>query len=54
MIKPMKNKKTQTPMGKLTAGYEQFIRSKELKEGGKKLFDNAIKKAAKPKGRSAK
>lgn len=41
-------------MEKLTAGYEQFMKGKELKEGGKKLFDKAIKKAAKPKGRSAK
>lgn len=41
-------------MEKLTQGYEKFIKSKELKKGGKLAFDKVIKKAAKPKGRSAK
>jgi hypothetical protein len=46
--------KKQTPMEKLTQGYEKFIKSRELSKEGKQAFDKAIKKAAKPKGRSAK
>lgn len=45
----MTNKKKQTPMDKLTQGYEKFIQGKEVNKGGKKLFDKAIKKAATPK-----
>lgn len=44
----------QTPMDKLTAGYEQFIKGKQLVQGGKEAFNKAIKKAAKPKQRGAK
>lgn len=47
-------KKGVTPMEKLTQGYEKFIKGQELKEGGKKQFDKAIKKAAKPKQRGSK
>jgi len=39
-------------MEKLTAGYEAFIKGKEVNKNGKNLFEKAIKKAAKP--RSAK
>ena len=48
------SKPEQTPMDKLTAGYEEFIKGKELKENGKKLFDKAIKKATKIKQRGSK
>ncbi len=34
-------------MAELTAGYEQFIKGKELNNNGRRLFDQAIKKAAK-------
>ncbi len=44
-----KKKKELTPMEKLTAGYEDFIKSKQLNKKGRKLFDNVIKKAAKPR-----
>lgn len=37
-----------TPMEKLTAGYEQFIKGKEQNAKGKKLFEQAIKKATTP------
>lgn len=39
------SKKEQTPMEKLTQGYEKFIKGKELNNDGKILFDKAIKKA---------
>lgn len=42
-------KKKQTPMEKLTAGYEKFIKGKEVKKDGKASFDKVVKKAAKPK-----
>lgn len=42
-------KKKQTPMEKLTAGYEKFIKGKEVNPEGKELFEKAIKKAAKPR-----
>lgn len=42
-------KKALTPMEKLTAGYEDFIKGKELNKKGKELFDKVIKKAAKPR-----
>ena len=41
----MAKKKEQTPMEKLTQGYEKFIKGKELKENGKNQFDMTIKKA---------
>ncbi|MEO8172267.1 MAG: hypothetical protein ABI581_04255 [Sediminibacterium sp.] len=44
----------QTPMQKLTQGYEKFIKGKETNSKGKELFDKAIKKAAKPKQRGSK
>jgi hypothetical protein len=51
----MKEKKEkQTPMDKLTQGYEKFIKGQELKADGKKLFEKAIKKASKPKQRGTK
>lgn len=43
-------KKEKTPMEKLTAGYEDFIKGKELNKKGRKVFDKVIKKAAKPRG----
>lgn len=48
----VKKKERKTPMEKLTAGYEDFIKGKELNNKGRDLFDKAMKKAAKP--RSAK
>jgi hypothetical protein len=47
-----KKKKELTPMEKLTAGYEDFIKGKELNKKGRELFDKVVKKTAKP--RSAK
>ena len=46
----MANKK-QTPMEKLTKGYEKFMEGQELKKNGKGAFNKAIKKAVKPKQR---
>lgn len=46
--------KKQTPMDKLTQGYEKFIKGQELKKDGKTSFDKTIKKAAKPKQRASK
>ena len=43
-------KKKVSPMDKLTAGYEDFIKGKELNKKGRKLFDKVVKKAAKPRG----
>ncbi len=37
-------------MEKLTAGYEDFIKGKELNPNGKKLFNKTLKKAVKPRG----
>lgn len=48
MTKLKKNKK-QTPMEKLTKGYEKFIEGKEQTPGGKKSFDKTLKKATKPR-----
>jgi hypothetical protein len=42
-----KSKQEKTPMEKLTAGYEKFIKGKELAPDGKKQFDKTIKKAVK-------
>jgi len=48
-----KNNK-QTPMEKLTQGYEKFIKGKEASDHVKEQFDKAIKKASKPKERGSK
>lgn len=48
------SKKKQTPMEKLTKGYEKFIKGQELKKNGKKSFNKTIKKAAKPKQHGSK
>ena len=50
----MKKGKKKTPMEKLTAGYEEFIKGKELNPNGKELFEKAIKKAATSKPRGSK
>lgn len=39
-----------TPMEKLTARYEDFIKGKEINNKGRELFDKVVKKAAKPRG----
>jgi len=45
-----KKEKHPTSMEKLTEGYEDFIKGKEAKEGGKDAFEKVIKKATtKPK-----
>lgn len=46
---PQKNK-SKSPMEKLTQGYEKFIKGKELKKDGEKVFQRTLKKAAKPRG----
>ena len=51
MKREVKNK---TPMEKLTSGYENFIKDKQIEKKGKSAFDKAIKKAAKPKPRGSK
>ena len=50
----MKGKKAQTPMEKLTQGYEQFIKGKETTNNSKDLFNKAIKKATKIRQRGSK
>jgi hypothetical protein len=45
----MAKKKEQTPMEKLTQGYEKFIKGKELNENGREQFEKTVKKAATPK-----
>jgi len=40
---------TKKNMAEVTAGYEEFIKGKELNKNGKQLFDKTIKKAAKTK-----
>ncbi len=45
----MAKKKDQTPMEKLTQGYEKFIKGQELNKDGKDQFDKALKKAVTPK-----
>jgi len=37
-------------MDEVTKGYEDFIKGKKTNKTGKKKFDSAIKKAAKPRG----
>lgn len=44
-----KARKKSTPMEQLTQGYEAFIKGKKVNAKGKKLFNNAIKKAVKPR-----
>lgn len=41
-------------MEKLTAGYGEFIKGKELKNNGKEHFNKVVKKATKPKQRGSK
>ena len=41
-------KKVKTPMEKLTQGYEEIIKGKELNKKGGKVFKEVIKKASKP------
>ena len=43
-----KSKKVKTTMEELTKGYEAFIKGKKVNPKGKKLFDKALKKVAKP------
>jgi len=43
------NKKKIKPMTQLTAGYEKFIKGKEVKKNGKTLFEKTLKKAIKPR-----
>lgn len=43
-----------TPMERLTAGYEEFIKGRELKKDGLQAFQKALKKATKPKQRGSK
>ncbi len=52
-MKKGKKDKEQTPMEKLTGGYERFIKGKGIKtQDGKKFFDTGhYKKAVKPKQR---
>jgi hypothetical protein len=40
-----KTKKNQTPMEKLTAGYENFIKGKETNPNGAVMFSNVLGKA---------
>ncbi|MEO6670535.1 MAG: hypothetical protein ABIN36_13715 [Ferruginibacter sp.] len=44
-------KKAQTPMEKLTQGYEKFIKGKKVNNNGKDLFDKVLKKATKKKAK---
>ena len=45
-----KNNSIQTPMEKLTQGYEKFIKGKETNPDGKKQFNKAVKRATKQRG----
>jgi len=51
-----KGKKEKKPvsMDKLTEGYEDFIKGKEVNESGKETFDKALKKAVKSKPHGSK
>ena len=42
--------KAKISMEKLTEGYEAFIKEKKINAKGKKLFNNTLKKAVKPRG----
>lgn len=44
-----KKDKTKTPMDKLTAGYEKFIKGKETNPKGAVMFGQVLEKAAKGK-----
>lgn len=44
-----KVRKKKTPMEILTAGYEGFIKDKQVNKNGKAIFDKTIKKASKPR-----
>lgn len=44
-------KKDKKSMAELTAGYEQFIKGKEVNANNGQLFEKAIKKAVKPKSK---
>ena len=44
-------KKEATPMEKLTAGYEDFIKGKETVNNGTKVFNTTITKASKKKAK---
>jgi hypothetical protein len=46
MAKKKKENKELSQMGKLTAGYDKFIKGKETVSGGKKVFIAALNKAA--------
>ena len=39
----------QTPMEKLTQGYEKFIKGKDADPNGAEKFEKALKKAIKPR-----
>lgn len=43
-----------TPMEKLTKGYENFIKGKELNKIDKRAFDKVVKKIATKKQRGSK
>ncbi len=45
----MKKKKGKTPMERLTAGYEDFIKGKSFNSNGEVLFEKVIKKAVSTK-----
>jgi hypothetical protein len=53
MKKEEKKKKGRT-MEEVTAGYEEFMKGKQLNPNGFELFDKTIKKAATPKKRGSK
>lgn len=44
-------KKKKTPMEKLTKGYEEFIKDKEVIKEGEIIFKKVLKKAVKPKNK---
>ena len=50
----MPKKRDKTPMEKLTAGYEEFIKGKQVKKAGKSAFNKVIKKATRTKARGSK
>jgi len=50
----MKSNKEKTPMEKLTFNHKQLMKGKTIIKNNKALFENALKKAAKPKQRGSK
>lgn len=46
-----KAKKEPTQMDKISKGFEQFIKGKELNTDNKELFEKALKKAATTKSK---